>query len=79
MTELKDFYNAGAGWICRQCDRELSSRPKKPGTHSRIFNEGEAESKTPELANPALAKWTDKSRRYLTCPRCGITEMVDIS
>ena len=78
MIELKDFYNAGAGWICRQCDRELTVSAHL-GSHSRSFTEGEAESKTPQLASPALAKWTDKTRRSLTCPRCGITELVDIS
>jgi ribosomal protein L37AE/L43A len=79
MIELNDFYNAGFGWICRHCEGELTG----PGTavvdHSRIFREGEAESKVPELASPALAKWTDKTRRSLTCPRCGVTEPVDIS
>ena len=78
MQELSDFYNAGMGWICRQCERELESVATTTGTHSRAFTEGEAESKTPLLANAALAKWTDKTRRFLTCPRCGITEPVDI-
>jgi len=79
MIELNDFYNAGMGWICRQCDRELSAVPKTPTPHSRAFTEGEAESKIPQLANAALAKWTDKTRRFLTCPRCGITEPVERS
>jgi hypothetical protein len=79
MIELNDFYNAGMGWICRQCERDLSVTADKPGSHSRIFTEGEAESKTPHLANTALAKWTDKTRRFLTCPRCGITEPVELS
>lgn len=79
MIELKDFYNDGAGWICRYCNRELSSDAEDTGCHSRAFTEGEAESKSPRLANPALAKWTDKTRRTLTCPRCGITELVDIN
>ena len=78
MIELNDFYNDGSGWVCRQCDRELRvDRPELK--HSRIFSEGEAENKQPIFANPALAKWTDKTRRTLTCPRCGITEPVDIS
>ncbi|MFZ1700310.1 MAG: hypothetical protein WBO10_15210 [Pyrinomonadaceae bacterium] len=79
MTELNDFYNAGFGWICRQCERDLSSTVGNDGLHSRAFREGEAESKTPTMANEALAKWTDKTRRFLTCPRCGITEPVEIS
>jgi rubrerythrin len=79
MPELNDFYNDGFGWVCRQCEREFE-REQRPGQeHSRIFREGEAESKEPELANRALARWTDKTRRFLTCPRCGITEPVEKS
>lgn len=46
---------------------------------SRIMREGEAESKAPEMSNLALAKWADPAHRTLICPRCGITELVDIS
>ena len=77
MIELDSFYNDGTGWICRQCERELRTTASPGQQHSRVFREGEAESKTPVLANAALAKWTDKSRRFLTCPRCGITEAAD--
>ncbi|CAN5542746.1 hypothetical protein BH10ACI3_BH10ACI3_19620 [soil metagenome] len=79
MTELNDFYNEGFGWICRHCEREM--HPAKPSghNHSRAFREGEAESKTPDLATHALAKWTDKTRQFLTCPRCHLTEAVDKS
>lgn len=80
MNEIGSFYNEGFGWICRPCESELASLASKakPG-HSRLFREGEAESKTPTLANAALAKWTDATRRVLTCPRCGITEPVEKS
>jgi hypothetical protein len=78
VIELNDFFNDGSGWVCRQCDRDLNiGSPDQK--RSRIFTEGEAESKVPVLANRALAKWTDKTRRFLTCPRCGVTEAVDIS
>ena len=76
--ELKDFYNAGFGWICRRCERELQNEALDEKT-SRLMREGEAESKQPKLSNSALAKWTDAARRILTCPRCGITESVDNS
>ena len=79
MIELNDFYNNGFGWVCKHCDRELTDREKSPDTHSRVFREGEAESKNPSLANAALAKWTDPTRRFLTCPRCGITEPLEKS
>jgi hypothetical protein len=75
MEETNDFFNDGFGWKCRQCSREL---PPPDDDHlPRVFREGEAESKNPVLADPALAKWTDATRSVLTCPRCGITEAVD--
>lgn len=78
MEERGNFYYSGFGWICRPCERELKPT-RKNAQHSRAFREGEAESKDPELANAALAKWTDATRRFLTCPRCGITEPVERS
>ena len=77
MIELNDFYNDGFGWICRQCNRELSR--ENTATHSRLLREGEAESKLPEMSTRALAKWTDPTQRILVCPRCGITEAVEKS
>lgn len=79
MIELTDFYNDGTGWICRRCENEFKGKENFSQTHSRIFREGEAESKTPELANAALAKWMDKIHSVLICPRCKITEAVDKS
>lgn len=79
MIELHDFYNDGFGWICRQCERELKPEPNDDGELSRMFREGEAESKQPVMSNLALAKWTDKTQRTLICPRCSLTELVDIS
>lgn len=77
MKEIGSFYNEGFGWICRPCELERASVSKH--RHSRAFREGEAESKNPSLANAALAKWTDATRRFLTCPRCGLTEPVENS
>ncbi len=79
MEELSDFYNDGTGWICRRCEVDLKQKEPSTETHSRIFREGEAESKTPELANAALAKWMDKTQMLLICPRCKITEAVEKS
>ena len=75
--ELNDFYNAGFGWICRHCERELNVLEKNSSNHSRLMREGEAESKQPRFSNQALAKWTDAAQRVLICPRCGITEPVE--
>ena len=73
MTDLRDFYNDGFGWICRQCERELPTSPDG-GQHSRILREGEGETR---LSNLAMATWADMLRTTLMCPRCGITEKVD--
>ena len=77
MQELNDFYNDGFGWVCRQCDRELESHSNS-GEPSRLMKEGEAESKSPELSNRAIAKWADAAQTTLICPRCGITETVGV-
>lgn len=79
MPETNDFFNNGFGWACRHCDRELGQTASHERTHSRLFEEGEAESKTPQLSSLALAKWADIERRTLTCPRCGVTERIDIA
>jgi hypothetical protein len=77
---LNDFYNAGFGWICKHCERELASQNNiADNKTSRLMTEGEAESRNPELSNLALAKWADVAQRTLTCPRCGITELADKS
>ena len=75
-AQLNDFYNDGFGWICRHCEREFESE-SQPKDRSRLMTEGEAESKSPELSNRALAKWADAAQMRLVCPQCGITEKVD--
>ena len=75
MQELKNFHNDGFGWLCRACEREIKA-PAEDARHSRLLREGESESKSPRLANFALAKWADASRTTLVCPRCGITEKI---
>ncbi len=79
MIELNDFYNDGFGWACRHCEKELGHDANANGRHSRLMTEGEAESKRPELSNRSLAKWADAAQRILVCPRCGVTELADIS
>jgi hypothetical protein len=74
---MKDFYNDGFGWICRQCKRELSGNGEAEA-QSRLMTEGEAEGKAPEMSNKALAKWLDVAQTTLVCPRCGITESVNV-
>ena len=79
MKELMNFHNEGFGWVCRHCDKEFARPEGKAQKHSRFMIEGEAESKQPRMANPALARWADAAQRTLVCPRCGVTELVDIS
>ena len=76
MKELNDFYNEGFGWVCRHCDKDLASHSHS-NQPSRLLMEGEAESKTPQFSNRALAKWADPEQTTLICPRCGIVETVD--
>jgi hypothetical protein len=79
LQETNDFFNNGFGWVCRQCDHELSRNSSDGRSHSRLLAEGEAESKTPQLSTLALAKWADIERRTLMCPRCGTVERIDIA
>ncbi len=78
MPELKDFYHNGFGWICRQCEREMPTVKEDSIGLPRIYKEGEAEARNPSFGNRALAKWADPARRFLTCPRCGITEDTEV-
>ncbi len=71
---MKNFYNAGFGWVCRNCERELKTETAE---RSRLLTEGEAESKYPELSNIAMAKWADAEKNRLVCPRCETTETVN--
>lgn len=79
MDELADFYNDGFGWVCRPCSKEASLAHPEPHLLPRFMREGEAESKSPELANRSLAKWADAAQTTLMCPRCGITELLSKS
>jgi hypothetical protein len=74
MNDGNDFFNDGFGWKCRHCYRETEG---ERNGHSRFFTEGEAESKQPQLSEPAIAKWADAAQTTLTCPQCGITELVE--
>jgi rubrerythrin len=77
MIELHDFYNDGFGWTCKRCESDLKAGSNDD--HARFYREGEAESKNPSLATSALARWADPEQRTLICPRCGVTELADIS
>ncbi|HEX9927343.1 MAG TPA: hypothetical protein VGB02_02240 [Pyrinomonadaceae bacterium] len=80
MFELENFYNAGTGWVCKRCEQELkeAETPENDENLPRVWREGEAESKRPQLSAP-LAKWTNAARNQLVCPRCGVSEIIDKS
>jgi hypothetical protein len=77
MLETDHFINEGFGWMCKHCSAEMGARVSEEVSRARFFSEGEAEDKEPALSTPALARWTSPTRRALTCPRCGIEEMID--
>jgi uncharacterized protein YdaU (DUF1376 family) len=78
VLDLEEFYNAGFGWICKRCERELKSAATTETDENlpRVWREGEAESKRPNFAAP-VARWHNEARNQLVCPRCGITELFD--
>lgn len=75
MEQLDHFINEGYGWYCIECQRDRA-RAAEDG-RSMFLREGEAETKTAEMAGKA--QWTDKARRALICTTCGISEVVDKS
>jgi transposase-like protein len=78
MSQPEKFYNDGFGWKCIKCESELQKQKGRSFEEiSRLMKEGEAESKTPEFSNLALAKWVDMQQKSLICPRCGIFESID--
>jgi uncharacterized protein with PIN domain len=66
MTELNDFRKSGDEWICKQCEREFERNSRSDHRDGKV-------------KVPAPARYTDKTRRFLTCPNCGITEAVEKS
>jgi hypothetical protein len=74
--EIEHFINLGYGWMCKHCaaEDEACGAPKEG--RPRFFIEGEAETKEPVLSTPALARWRDRARQTLYCPRCGVEEML---
>ncbi len=77
MEETNHFFNLGYGWVCKHCSAAETERLHVTRRrHARFFHEGEAEDKEPVLSTPALARWTDAARQGLSCPRCGIQELL---
>jgi hypothetical protein len=75
--EIDHFINEGFGWVCKHCSARRQAHAEVEPGRARFFTEGEAEEKEPRLSTTALARWTNASHRALSCPRCGIEEMID--
>ncbi|HUQ30742.1 MAG TPA: hypothetical protein VM095_01425 [Pyrinomonadaceae bacterium] len=75
--EIDHFINEGFGWVCKHCSANVEARADVEAARARFFTEGEAEEKEPRLSTTALARWTNASHRALSCPSCGIEEMID--
>jgi hypothetical protein len=76
MNQTNHFFDLGYGWLCKHCSAEDTERKQRPevsagfvGPSDRRMNE----SRTSELA---LARWTDSTHHALSCPRCGIEEII---
>jgi hypothetical protein len=68
MHQTTHFFNLGYGWLCKHCSAEDAERQQR---NQRQNHHGER-----KMTNLALAKWLDEERHGLTCPRCGIEELV---
>lgn len=66
MHETTHFFNLGYGWLCKHCTAEDAERKQQ-----KQHQNGERKPVT-----LALARWIDAERHGLTCPRCGIQELV---
>ena len=75
--EIEHFINPGVGWECKHCRAKLEARAGPIEGRARFFSEGESESKEPVFSTLALARWRDRSRQILVCPRCSIEERVN--
>ncbi|NNE66542.1 MAG: hypothetical protein HKN33_08235 [Pyrinomonadaceae bacterium] len=65
---MRKFKNEGFGWICVGCSVDEDS------SRSRLLVEGEAEEKRVVLSEQALAKWSNREKTDLVCPKCGVEE-----
>jgi len=74
MNETNHFFNLGYGWLCKHCSAEDAEHHEDKGSIWSFFHKSQAEKKTPRFPSLVLARWTDATRRTLSCPRCSIEE-----
>jgi hypothetical protein len=76
VHQTNHFFDLGYGWLCKHCSAaDTEARHQPPQANGSFFTHAIAEKKEAKPAL-ALATWTDSSRHALTCPRCGIEEMI---
>lgn len=67
------FHQTELGWVCIQCETMFyAPQPERP-------RQSDQHSTDEPVSDSFIAKWADLARRSLTCPKCGITELVEIS
>ncbi|HKZ77941.1 MAG TPA: hypothetical protein VJ124_06415 [Pyrinomonadaceae bacterium] len=76
MRETNHFFDLGYGWLCKHCSAESAeTKQNLRDVAAAVVAEDRKEQKE-EVSQLALARWTDASRQALTCPRCGLEELI---
>ncbi len=76
MDETNHFFNLGYGWLCKHCSAEDAENRQPHVGRARLYHETGPEKKVTGLTPLALAGWADAAHHSLTCPRCGIQELI---
>jgi hypothetical protein len=77
LNQTNHFFDLGYGWLCKHCSAADCEREHQDTeTRSGFFSRADSDKKASKPPGLPLASWTDSSRHALTCPRCGIEEMI---
>jgi rubredoxin len=76
LNQTNHFFNLGYGWLCKHCSAEKAEHHKDH--RGRLTPERDLGKKESRQGGLALAHWSDV-RRTLTCPHCGIEELINKS
>jgi hypothetical protein len=66
-----NFYLTELGWVCIWCDSLFCASPSSQDDSELMDADSSADAK------PPLARWQDPALRSLTCPYCGISELIE--
>jgi hypothetical protein len=79
VQQTNHFFDLGYGWLCKHCSAQDAERKRQHSqTPAGFLNENKPQQKqsnAPACGLP-LARWTNSTRQALSCPRCGIEEMI---